>query len=156
MSGEALCLSCGLCCDGSLFALVAIDPTEARVLRDAGVAVLDEGGRLKLPQRCGALDGCRCRVYPGRPAGCRRFTCLLLHALEHGELGLEEAKAEVETTRAMLARLEGLLPKAAPGDRSGPVLRAATIHRQGGRISDAASAAWDEADEQLRRRFVSR
>ena len=149
-----LCLECGFCCDGNLFAFVAISSDEARALRAEGLAVIDDKGRLKLAQRCGALDGCRCRVYEQRPSGCRKFDCLLARSLVEKDLPLPDALAIVAEAKARLARLEGLLPKAKPSEPSGPVRRAAALSQSGARVSDAARAAWDEAQDFLRRHFV--
>lgn len=149
-----LCLECGFCCDGNLFAFVAISSDEAQTLRSRGLAVIDDKGRLKLAQRCGALEGCRCRVYEQRPMGCRKFDCLLARSLVEKDLPLSDALEIVAEAKARLARLEGLLPKATPSDPSGPVRRAAALSQSGARVSDAARAAWDEAQDFLRRHFV--
>jgi len=109
-----LCLACGLCCDGNLFAFVALSSPEAQALRGEGLAVIDDRGRLKLAQRCSALEGCRCRVYDQRPFGCRKFDCLLARSLVEKDLPLSDALAIVDEAKARLARLEGLLPKAQP------------------------------------------
>ena len=151
---STLCTSCGMCCDGSLFSFVALSTEEARTLRIQGVDVRDEGGFLKLPQRCGALEGCRCTIYEKRPYVCRRFDCLLVRSLTEKELPLDEALQIVSDARAKLNRLDGLLPKRKPSDPSGAVLRAATLAQTGTPVSDSARRAFDEAQEHLRRHFV--
>lgn len=150
----ALCTACGMCCDGALFSFVALSSEEARTLRLAGAEVRDEGGILKLPQRCGALDGCRCTIYETRPFVCRRFNCLLARSLTEKELPLDEALGVVAEAKERLARLEGLLPRRKAGEPSGPVLRAAHLAQSGARVSDAARRAFDEAQDHLRRHFV--
>ena len=149
-----LCTACGMCCDGNLFAFVAVSSDEARVLAAEGVKVLDDRGRLKLGQRCAALEGCHCRVYEKRPFACRRFDCLLARSLTDKELPLSEALAIVVEAKQRLARLEGLLSKPRVGDPSGPVRRAAMLHQSGKPVSDAARVAFDEAEQFLRRHFV--
>ncbi len=153
-AASELCTACGMCCDGTLFSFVAISSDEARTLKAAGVEVRDDAGRLRLPQRCGALDGCRCTVYAQRPFVCRRFDCLLARALNEKELPLADALAIVAEARARLERLDGLLPRRTNGEPSGSVLRAATLAQNGTRVCDAARAAFDEAQEHLRRHFV--
>ena len=113
-----------------------------------------KGGVLKLPQRCSALEGCRCTVYEQRPFVCRRFDCLLVRSVTDKELPLNEAQGIVEEARARLNRLEGLLPRRKPSEPSGAVLRAATLAQGGTRVSDAARGAFDEAQDYLRRNFV--
>lgn len=149
-----LCTACGMCCDGSLFSFVALSSEEARTLRLAGATVRDEGGVLRLPQRCGALDGCKCTIYEQRPFVCRRFDCLLARSLTEKELPLDEALEVVAEARARLNRLDGLLPKRKPDEPSGAVLRAATLAQRGTRVSDSARAAFDEAQDYLRQHFV--
>jgi Fe-S-cluster containining protein len=143
-----------MCCDGNLFSFVALSGEEAQTLKTAGLEVLDVGGKLRLPQRCGALDGCHCRVYAQRPFVCRRFDCLLARSLTDKELPIDEALGIVAEAKEKLARLEGLLPRARKGEPSGAVRRAAMLHQSGQRVSDAARAAFDEAEEFLRRHFV--
>ena len=153
-AASQLCTACGMCCDGTLFSFVAVTPDEARTLRGAGVEVRDDAGRLKLPQRCGALDGCRCTVYETRPFVCRRFDCLLVRSVTDKELPFDEAVGLVTEARARLNRLDGLLPQRKPNEPSGAVLRAATLAQQGTPVSASARAAFDEAQEHLRRHFV--
>lgn len=107
---EALCRACGLCCDGSLFEVVALSPVEATALEAHGVPVEHrDGGRAVLRQRCGALpdQGFDCRCYAVRPSTCRRFVCLLAHARAAGEVSHAGAVAIVADARARLARGEG-------------------------------------------------
>jgi uncharacterized protein len=93
---ESLCTACGLCCDGTLFGSVRLAPGEAARI---GLPVLGE----LLPQPCAALEGARCAIYAARPAGCRAFDCLLLHALRDGEVGLDEALQTVAEARRRVA-----------------------------------------------------
>src|SRR5688500_10797117 len=90
-----LCTACGMGGDGTLFSFVAISSEEGKTWRAAGIEVREEAGRLKLPQRCSALEGCRCTVYEKRPFVCRRFDCLLARSLKEKELPLEDALAIV-------------------------------------------------------------
>lgn len=101
----SLCLDCGLCCDGSLFHAVPIEPEEANRL--AGRVTLTADGT-QLLQPCRALDGCRCTVYEDRPSTCRQYRCLVLNAFESGRLSEPQARAalaEVFSLRAEVARL---------------------------------------------------
>lgn len=104
---QALCLKCGLCCDGSLFTRVPLGENDAPPAR-AGVVTNERGARY-LPQPCAALEGdLRCAVYAERPLACRRFECLLLVALADGETTLAGALELVRRARALLgeARVE--------------------------------------------------
>lgn len=149
-----LCLSCGLCCDGNLFASVALGKSEAATLKAQGLGVVDAQGRLKLPQRCAALEGCHCRVYAARPFVCRRFDCLLARSLTEKDLPFEDALQIVAEAKRKLARVEALLPPPREGEGAGPVRRAAALSQSGQPVSDEARAAWDDAEQHLRRHFV--
>jgi Fe-S-cluster containining protein len=104
----ALCRSCGLCCDGSLFGCVTLEPDELRDARKNRLKVLQRGKGFEQP--CSALstldDGCACSVYSDRPRSCRAFTCRLYdrHRREGGPLGVR-LKA-VRRVRALLRSLE--------------------------------------------------
>lgn len=99
-----LCRSCGLCCDGTLFTFVRLEPTEAVSARRSGLVVLRrDDGSDALAQRCSALSGCDCTVYEARPGPCRRYECLLLGSLREGEVSLGEAKLVVDGARERVA-----------------------------------------------------
>jgi hypothetical protein len=104
MSLSTLCQHCGLCCDGTLFTHVPLQPAEAAPLRALGLPVKErEDGTCVLPQRCAALDGRRCTAYAARPEGCRRYHCQLFSALSEREVSLPEALSVVDGAHALLA-----------------------------------------------------
>jgi uncharacterized protein len=104
---QGLCLECGLCCNGVLFADVRLQAgDDAGRLRKLGLEI-SKGGRFKQP--CAALEGCECRVYADRPSYCRKFECLLFGRVKRGEIEIEEARRVVEKARAAVARVEELL-----------------------------------------------
>src|SRR6188508_2374656 len=98
-----LCLDCGLCCNGVIFADVQLQPgddtkgleslglspvgrKESRRGGDSAADSKANGQSLKFLQPCTALgNDCRCRIYPGRPKYCREFECLLLKSVVAGE-----------------------------------------------------------------------
>lgn len=96
---SALCRSCGLCCDGTLFTFVRLDANEATRARTNALPIVTRDGGDALPQPCAALDGCDCRVYESRPAPCARYDCMLLVALKGGETSLGEARRIVDEAR---------------------------------------------------------
>jgi Fe-S-cluster containining protein len=111
-----LCRSCGMCCDGSLFGRVDLQPDEIDPARRRGLSVLESGKAFEQP--CVALAPpapCAeraCAIYAARPRSCRRFTCRLYasHAREGG--AIEERLAVVRRVRSLVAELEasGLTP----------------------------------------------
>lgn len=101
----SLCLECGLCCDGTMFENVELEPREAERLDGRVVLSAD---RKHLKQTCRALEGCKCTVYEDRPQGCRDFRCLILASLEAGDITEAEARegvAEAMARRDAVAKL---------------------------------------------------
>lgn len=98
----SLCLSCGLCCDGTLFSTVPLEAGEAARLKGR-VSLVRGGGAMKQP--CRALEGVSCRVYEERPATCRRFRCLVLQQLESGEVSEGDAQAFIAEVFARRRRV---------------------------------------------------
>jgi hypothetical protein len=109
-----LCQSCGLCCDGSLFGRVDLEPEEVGPARRHRLAVVPSGKAFEQP--CAALvtgeSGRHCSIYDERPISCRRFVCRLYdrHMREGGPI--EERIAVVRRVRLLVASLEesGLEP----------------------------------------------
>src|SRR5215470_7025634 len=87
-----LCVQCGMCCDGSIFADVRLQPEDDPV-RLAALGLVLKGAVLPsgsteaetnitptrpqprapvFPQPCAMLQGCRCTIYAERPAHCRK------------------------------------------------------------------------------------
>jgi Fe-S-cluster containining protein len=109
-----LCLECGLCCNGVIFA-------DGQLQRDDDVARLQSLGlrigtkqkskavRPKFLQPCGALDGCHCRIYPDRPKYCREFECLLLKHLKAGRMKTEAARRVILGARGQADNVRQLL-----------------------------------------------
>lgn len=114
----ALCRACGMCCDGSLFGRVGLQPGEVPIARRHGLRVLERGGAFEQP--CPAFDGsgAGCTIYAERPQACRVFRCKLFerHRTEGG--ALEERIAAVARVRELVALLEAstLTPEELEGE----------------------------------------
>jgi len=98
----SLCESCGLCCDGTLFAHVDVTPEELAAIAER--VTLSSDWALLL-QPCSALEGCRCSVYADRPRICRAYRCSVLAELEAGRLTEPQARAALDEVFALRARL---------------------------------------------------
>lgn len=100
---DALCLACGLCCNGVLFKDVELQPSDdvkrlaAADLRLKAHARASKS-KMKFPQPCAALcrDN-RCRIYADRPTRCRQFECLLFQATARGEVEIPAALRTIRT-----------------------------------------------------------
>ncbi len=109
-TARSLCLTCGLCCDGTLFGSVELtladDPERLRAL---GLKIAARG-KPRFPQPCAALDsGCRCRVYGERPQQCRAFECALLQSVQRGRIDPVSAARTIRQTRQQAADVRSRL-----------------------------------------------
>jgi Fe-S-cluster containining protein len=135
---SSLCVSCGLCCNGVLFAHAKAEREEVPRLEAAGLQVRQVDEQLNFGLPCRHLDEGRCTIYEDRFAICRSFRCVLLKRLQAGEVELPEALATVAKAKAMIARVAALEPEAAQ------VSRRLELRRQGpprGGETEAAGAA---------------
>jgi hypothetical protein len=104
-STERLCLSCGLCCDGSLFWAVPVEQGETVP------APLDAAGRLQQPCAC---FNRACTIYADRPAACRTFDCRVLQTVRAGRRDDAWAREQIAGMRRVLAALDAALPGGEP------------------------------------------
>ncbi len=159
MSLSTLCQRCGLCCDGSLFTHVPLQPGEVEAAkRNALDVVARADGSPALRQRCAALDGARCTAYAERPEACRRYHCLLFSALAEGEVSLPEALGVVDQAHALIARVDEALGPS-PGDAPRAALqraRRAQLPEHGGPLRPEAQDAQERAEQFLDRHFRGR
>jgi uncharacterized protein len=101
---NALCLECGLCCNGVIFADGQLqDGDKVRRLQTLGLELLPNRqspiANRKFRQPCAVYDGCRCRIYVERPEYCRHFECLLLKRVKAGGVTSAEARSLIRAAR---------------------------------------------------------
>ncbi len=120
---EDICLTCGLCCNGVIFADVKLQTEEdaapllalglpLRRARSAPVplsTVSPKTESWRFLQPCAAYDGCQCRIYSCRPSYCREFDCLLLKKVQRGRATHAEALRVVRTARRQTEIVKKLL-----------------------------------------------
>jgi len=99
---ETLCLHCGLCCNGVLFADVRPEPGDPSPLF---------AGRSRVNQPCPAFnhDTCACAIYAERPVRCRKFECRQLLGVQAGEITTDAALKHIRKARQLVAKVEKLL-----------------------------------------------
>src|SRR3954470_22672825 len=101
---STLCLGCGLCCDGSLFTHVGLEPGEVEQLHQLGIPTKTlRSGTEVLGQRCCALKGKACQIYADRPSSCAAYNCELAKALLEEKVTLPEAQATVAKAQRLIA-----------------------------------------------------
>src|SRR4051794_22507746 len=110
---NALCLECGLCCNGVIFADVQLKPEDNEPrLRSLGLLFANQKSKLKsqkFTQPCTAFEGCRCRIYSDRPKYCREFECLLLKNVKAGQTDTPKALRIIRTALQRVTKVKNLL-----------------------------------------------
>ena len=109
-SESSICLRCGLCCDGTIFRDVELQPEDApSALKALGLPVRRRGTEFRFTQPCRALAGCSCRIYSKRPTHCRTFECSILQRLKADELTSPQAIRRVLKARRLAEKARELL-----------------------------------------------
>ncbi len=119
IDSNQLCLECGLCCNGVIFADGQLQPDDDAERLSALGLVLKRPTRLggsKFKQPCAAFDGCRCRIYGDRPQYCREFECLLLKSVTDGKTEFVAAQRIIRTARRRADKVKRLLRSLGDGD----------------------------------------
>ncbi len=112
---DQLCLHCGLCCDGTLFRDVELQPgDDAEKLRALGLPLRSRRGQeadpLKFAQPCSALCAdLACRIYADRPTRCREFECALFKEVALKKVALPAALKVIRQTRQFAEKVRRLL-----------------------------------------------
>jgi Fe-S-cluster containining protein len=117
---EDLCLACGICCDGTLFADVKLQAgDDSGYLRAVGLPIVvpnagpgrpsAQGSLGKFAQPCRAFQGCQCRIYEDRPKHCRDFECVLLKSVKSGKTEGAAAFNIIRVARERAQKVERLL-----------------------------------------------
>lgn len=138
--GQDLCLACGLCCNGAIFADVRLQPGDQALLLARQAAEVAAGRRPATPpprryrQPCVFFDGSRCRIYVARPGHCRKFDCLLLQSLQAGKTTWAAARRTVQRARRQIALVRRLLRRL--GDHDETVALAKRFRRVGRRLQN--------------------
>ena len=138
---DTLCTSCGLCCDGTLFADVELaGRAEVARIEIMGMAIEDEGRSSGLlSQPCAALRGTRCGIYSHRPKCCRVFECHLLQNAQRGAITVERALAQIADARGQIRHVRALLERLQNRDEDLPIKErcAETLAAEGGTTPEA-------------------
>ncbi len=111
---SSLCQACGVCCDGTIFSGVDVDPDTTTEVRHR-LKMVEGQSSLQIP--CVHLAGTRCGVYEIRPSSCRAYECKQVK--DHRSVGgsIAARLETVLTIRALSHRLREVareLPVADP------------------------------------------
>jgi Fe-S-cluster containining protein len=135
-----LCPSCGLCCNGVLFADVELRAgDDAGRLAELGMSLGMKGSKLAFAQPCACFDGKLCTIYADRPKRCRTFECGLLKRVQDGELDADAALKTIAYTKQKAEKVRVLLRQLGQKDESLAMTK---------RYAQAMSAPIDLSDDE--------
>ena len=176
-----LCLTCGLCCDGTLFGSVELQPGDdpahlqalgLRILRGRAKATQTSlattkppSAKLKFLQPCVALEASgRCAIYHERPTYCRGFDCALLKAVAADRLTTPAARRKIKNALKQVALVRRLLRRLGQTDegrdlrsrvrRLGITLQHRTLSEAEAALYGRLTLAIHSLDRRLRRDFL--
>ena len=92
-----LCLSCGLCCDGTLIGFVRLDTKELSDLSEIKHIEEADGKGFFLQPCDDYCDGCT--IYSQRPKQCAKFKCGLLKSVEKKKVDFDSAIEVINTVK---------------------------------------------------------
>lgn len=141
-AGQTLCVSCGFCCDGTLFSVAPVaesEPVDPRFAATQRIVERRGARTFRLP--CDCFDR-RCTVYDSlRPKVCATYKCALLRHCEAGHVTWATAHEVVGRARrhrdSLLRALRDALGADTPGMALSELLLALHDTRQPGE-DDAA------------------
>lgn len=109
-----LCLSCGICCEGTFFSYGPLQDDEpVDDYRRAGLEIQElENGERRMPLPCKQFKDGKCQTYECRPISCQEYRCRLIRRLERGAVDLETALGRVEVAKSKRARLQAKIAQA--------------------------------------------
>jgi hypothetical protein len=116
LSPSDLCRSCGLCCDGTLFGKVRLQPEDMHEpLRLAGIIVIGDETESRFKLACTAHQHGCCQVYASRPSNCRGYQCRLLRRFTRGAVTWAEATVQIGRLRRLREQLGVEVERLQPG-----------------------------------------
>jgi len=117
---NSLCLECGLCCNGVIFADVQVQAgDDAAGLQSLGLAFIkSKAGISKFKQPCTAFAGCQCNIYSQRPKYCREFECLLLKSVKCGHTEHAAASRIIRSALQRVKKVKRLLQELGDSEES--------------------------------------
>ncbi len=155
-AASRLCTACGLCCNGVLFHIVRLQPSDSvKALEALGMKLSRKKREPYFNQPCRFLDGCTCQIYAARPARCRLFECRQIKGLTAEEISEVAAAEVIAQARAEVARVEALLAAHGNEEAQLPLLERCTQVLQTLAEADTGDlrAAMQSLNDLLNRQF---
>src|SRR6266566_2468435 len=102
---DTLCLECGLCCNGVLFADVRPERGDKSPL------FAQHGSRVAQPCPAFNFGDCKCAIYEERPSRCRKFECKQLLSVRSGNKTADAALKKIREAKTLANKVENLLER---------------------------------------------
>jgi uncharacterized protein len=119
-SSQSLCLTCGLCCDGTFLSGVPLKPDdELTPLKAVGINIVSDNDLTLLKLPCAAHKNCTCTVYPNRPQVCRTYRCELLKRFERDDTSQQSALEIINKVKSLKNEMNALAFAASTAAQSG-------------------------------------
>ena len=107
---QSLCADCGMCCDGTLFHAVILQPKDsARTLSSLGLTIKRKKGVSTFRQPCPAHDCNRCKIYDHRPQRCRLFECQQVRRVSSGAVSEIQSRELIKNTRKKIEEIKKII-----------------------------------------------
>jgi Fe-S-cluster containining protein len=101
-----------MCCDGTLFHSVVLQPNDsATSLSSLGLVLKRKKGAFSFRQPCPAHQNNQCGIYENRPHRCRLFHCQQLLQVSSGTLSQTQALETIRSTREKIKLVDQLIAK---------------------------------------------
>lgn len=103
---QLLCVSCGLCCNGTIFGKVFLKPADDEApLEAGGIEIQTKETEKFFELSCAAHQENCCQVYAVRPTNCRSYQCELLKKYESGSVSWRAAQSRISQARTLREKL---------------------------------------------------
>ena len=152
IAASRLCVTCGMCCDGTLFHIVRMQPSDSvAALNVLGLKLKKKKGQNCIEQPCQMLKQQQCSIYSGRPERCQLFECQLLKRFAEGTITEANAAVTISEARRQVTELLDLIEKSGHHNKRQPL----TV-RYDRVIAQPVSDDWDPAEVQRREELKMR
>ncbi len=122
LAASRLCVTCGMCCDGTLFHIVRMQPSDSvGALNVLGLKLKKKKGQNCIEQPCSMLKQQQCSIYAGRPERCRLFECELLKRLAEGTITEANAAITISEARRQVTEILDLIEKCGHHNKRQPL-----------------------------------
>lgn len=121
-AASRLCVKCGMCCDGTMFHLVRMQPADSvAALNVLGMKLKKKKGENYIGQPCPMLKQQRCSIYEGRPERCRLFECQQLKLLNAGTITEEQVEATILEAKQRVNAILDLIERSGHHNKRQPL-----------------------------------